>query len=286
MAYGAVTGATVEELEAMRAEFRETPLHEDHGIPFETAYCLQEIGKQPDDYDGPTRYCRKRAAKLTEQEWVDAVGYVKYEEFDERAYHPSCNFHGRSNGGNNVEDLEEVRLTANLKHGLHATDEHLHMDFTDEEQALYDFIVEEWPDIYDWPPRDEDPARYLLLEKVATNFVRTERCEEYLDENNEVVTREVFNEEGVQVGEEDEENPLARPYRLLVREVRDMLNELGLTPKEQARQDIEREKASASDAIGDLASAVTESDREYDPSEFEGGAGAADREEAGGEDAG
>jgi len=261
MAQAEVTGATPHEVAEMRAKHKQSRLYQEHGVPFETAYCLTRIGKQPDDYGGPTRYCKRRAIKRD-----DYDGH----QFDEAAYAPSCPFHG----GDCLVDPEGDHLpddpaTVPIKHGVYADDENLRMDFDDTEQRLYDSILETWPDVYDWPPESDDPARYLILRKVATNVVRSNRAENYLDEEGEVHFADVFDDDGIVVGQEHEENPLSREYRLLVDEIIDMLRELGLTPKEQQKMDTMEAEEKSHDAVADVASQALSQDKEYDPSEFD-----------------
>jgi len=261
MAQSEVTGATPHELAEMRVEHRSSPLYENHGVPFEVAYCLTEIGKQPDEYDGPTRHCQRRASKRD-----DYDGH----RFDEAAYAPSCPFHGGDFSDNISDEDRPDPLTVAIQHGVYAEDEHLRMDFNDAEQTLYDSIVETWPEVYGWPSEDEDPARYLMLRKVATNVVRSERAEDYLDEEGEVHFAEVFDEDGVVVGEEPEENALSREYRLLVDEIISMLKELGLTPKERQKMDTMEAEERQHDVVADVAQqALADGDKDYDPTEFE-----------------
>lgn len=278
MAVGAVTGATVQELAEMQFHYRKTPNFQERGIPFDVAYCQCEIGKQPEDYDGPDRFCRNRASKLTREEWRERYD-DPYDPHDERAYCYTCRFHGRTlpNDGSQFGDS---RYTAGITHGMRAEDKNLRMDFSDAEQILYDSIVEEWPDIYDWPAESEDPARYLILRKVATNVVRTVRAEDYIDEEGEVHMRSIYDE-GVEVGQEPDENPIAGEYRLLVREIVDMLGELGVTPKAQASQSADQKSADALGALGAVAAdAITNNDTDYDPSQFDGDG--ADEDDGGG----
>jgi hypothetical protein len=256
------------EVANMRVKYRSTPLYEENGIPFEVAYCLTRIGKQPDDYDGPTRYCKKRAAK--DDNWDG-------ERYAEGAFCPSCRFHGGRNHRDGTEQHLEDPRTVTLTHGLYAEDESLRMDFTDAEQALYDSIVEEWPDIYNWVSEDEDPARYLMLRKVASNTVRTLRAEDYIDSEGEVRITDVFNEEGMVIDPDGDhqENPLAREYRLLWSEITDQLAELGLTPKARQQMDTMEASESKNEALADIANEALEGDHEYDPSGFgEGNDGA------------
>lgn len=266
MGAGALTGATEKEVAEMEAAF-EGSRHDDHDIPFDRAYCLAKIGKQPDEYDGPQRYCKNRASRVTEEEWAERYD-DEYDEWDVRSFCHTCRFHGRRIDGH-PETLEPH--TAAITHGMRAEDKHLRMDFTDAEQALYDGIVEQWPEVYDWPPESEDPARYLILKKVATNVVRSHRAEDYLDDEGEIHMKSIY-EDGVEVGQEPEENPISGEYRLLVREIVSMLKELGVTPKEQAAQNVSEKSANGLAAIGDAVNdAVVGSDEEYDPDQFEDG---------------
>jgi len=258
MAAGEVTGGTAQDIAELRFEFQQTPLHEDHGVSFEAAFCVVPIGKQPDEYDGPQRYCQRRVGKLEGRK----------DEYTDDAYKHNCRYHGGKCGcDRNTDNLEPY--TAGITHGIYADDEHLRMDFNDAEQNLYDSIVEVWPEVYDWPAEDEDPARYLILRKVATNVVRSNRAEDYLDEEGEVHFQEIFSEDGVVVGEEPQENPLAGEYRLLVDEILSLLKELGLTPKERAKMDKVEAEAGAAETVADLAgNALDSDDGEYDPEQF------------------
>lgn len=270
MARNEVCGKTDYELEQLREEFEEWPLHQEHGIEFETLYCLANISAQPEDYDGPDRYCSKFVPRISEemweQEWDDEFDY-----HDPRAFYSTCKCHGKTwVGRGNPSDLDGERKTAAITHGMRSEDEHLKMDFDEDEQNLYDAIVETWPEAYDWPPEEEDPARYIILEKVAVNFVRSNRAEEILDNEGELVDVEQYNEQGIAVGEVQEENPISKEYRLLTREIVQMMKELGLTPKEQVKQGAAESQGNAMEEIGEaLGEAVVGSDEDYDPGQFE-----------------
>ena len=262
MASTEVTGATPSELEEMEAEYFETPLYQEHSIPFEVAYCLNPIARQPEGYDGPQRFCKTRAKKRDPNDYDG-------DDTDKVAYALCCRMHGgdvEKHGHEGKHTLEDP-ATAGLKHGAYAEDEHLIMDFTDDEQNLYDSIMEDWPEIYDWPPRSEDPARYRILRRVAVNEVRAQREEDYLD-NHEVHDEPIFDDQGVQVGSKDAENPLAREYRLLMSEVTDQMKELGLTPKERQKMDTLESQKGANEAITEIASDALDGDAEYDPDQF------------------
>ena len=261
MAFGEVTGADEEELAELESEYYDTPLYNDEDIPFEVAYCLKAIGKQPDEYDGPQRYCKKRVGKCEGFEPRDT---------EEESFAAYCRFHGgdKAAQGQDKEVLANP-LTAAITHGAYADNENLIMDFNDDEQELYDSIMEDWPEIYDWPDRSEDPARYRILRRVAVNEVRAIREEDYLD-NMEVVEIEDRDEQGVVMGTHDEENPLAREYRLLMNEVTNQMKELGLTPKERQKMDTMESQANKDDALTSVASDALGDDEEYDPEQFDG----------------
>lgn len=265
MAAGELTGASPLEVEEMKEEHKESPLYQDHGIPFETAYCLRKIGKQPDFYDGPQRFCKRRAAKKDEDDY-EGTGT------DKAAFAVCCHTHG----GDLEKQGDASRLdnprTAGITHGAYAKDRNLIMDFTDEEKELYDSIMHDWPEIYDWPPRSEDPARYRILRRVAVNEVRAMREEDYLEDEGEVYQEPQFDEQGVEVGHKDTENPISREYRLLMKEVTNQMKELGLTPKERQKMDTLSAQESKEDALSQIANdALHGDDQDYDPDQFGAG---------------
>lgn len=261
MAQQEVTGKTEGGLEDLRDEFVGQRLHTKFGLSFETVYCLTPIGNQPEEYEGPQRFCSKRVGKYDDRE----------DEYAPESYKPCCRFHGGScTYEGSTEHLPEPSQAA-ITHGVYADDDHLQMDFSDNEQRLYDAIMDEWPDIYNWPTEDEDPARYLMLDMVATNVVRSNRAEDYIDEEGEVRISDKYNDEGIVVEPdgEHEENPIAREYRLLIREIKDSLKELGLTPRERQKMDTLESKQDANEAFSDIAASALDSDQEYDPGRFE-----------------
>jgi hypothetical protein len=263
MALREITGASPSELETLRDKYYNTPQYLNHGIPFDLAYCLNKIPRQPDHYDGPERFCKQRAAKKNEDDYIG-------DSTDKAAFAVCCHSHGghvTKHGHKYKHKLEDPR-TARITHGAYADDEHLKMDFDENEQKLYDSIIEDWPDIYNWPPRSEDPARYRILRRIAVNEVRSMREEEYLD-GHEVHEEPIFDDQGVQVGSKEVENPLAREYRLLMSEITNQMRELGLTPKEQQKMDSLSAKENKDDAISDIATeALQDEERGYDPERF------------------
>jgi hypothetical protein len=247
----------------MKREHQDSPLFKQHEIPFETAYCLKKIGKQPDEYDGPERFCRKRASKKDDSEYEGGPHC-------EAAYAMFCRFHGgdaEKYGRQQSHRLEDPRTVA-ITHGTWTEDEHLRMDFDEHEKELYDRIMEQWPEIYDWPDRSEDPARYRILRRVAVNEVRALRQEDHLEEVGETQEVPVLDEDGVEVSSYDEENPISREYRLLMSEVTDQMRELGLTPKERQKMDTMEAQESKDDALTRVADDALEGG-EYDPTQFD-----------------
>ena len=235
MAQAEVTGGTVQDLAELKYEYKQSPKYIDTGVPFETAYCLVTIGKQPEDYDGPTRYCTKRVART-----------------DDGGHAYSCRFHG-ANTRESIpeENLEKPGLAA-LTHGMYATDEHLKEAFTDSDQKLYDFIMS-WADAYGWPEKSEDPARYDLLEQLAVARVRAARSEKYVLETGEIEADEIFDSESGEIKEIEQENKLTEAIRLQRKLILDIMKELGLTPKEQNRMGAEESQANAAEQLAEVA---------------------------------
>jgi hypothetical protein len=275
MARDQVTGASPLELDELWEEYQSLKPCEE-GLPFETYYCLAEC-RQPPEYTGPPRYCMMRPGRVSEEEWEEhyAEEYGEYDPYHRVGRYATCRKH--LNVLYEVDPFPDIdrgkpweAILSNIQHGIYTEDEHLQMDFTDEEQERFDWIMETWPEAYDWPPRSQDPARYLILEKVATNVVRTDRGEEYLDDEGEITEIPIFTDEGVDTGEtEDQENALAREYRLLVSEVNNMLAELNVTPKQQSRSGSVEKGANALEQIGEaVGDAIVNSDREYNPDDY------------------
>lgn len=260
-----ITGKTKVELEDLRRQKYYGSKMKASDVPFETAFCLTKIAHQPEWYQGPPRFCTKYAAKLREDEWNEAYPDEAYDRWQPKSYHSSCRFHGREQSGN------EASLTpgqANLKHGMYATDERLREDFSEEDERLYEEILE-WAEIYDFPPREEDPASWKLLEKLAINEVRSVRGYLYLYDEGEIQLKDIYNEDGHVIGEEPEENALATEYRLLQRSLLDIMKELGLTPKERSKLTSGETEANAADRLASVAEAALKDDKDYDPTEFE-----------------
>jgi len=127
MASDELTGGTAADIADLKEEYKDTPLSWSKGVEFVRAYCLSEIGKQPDDYSGPQRYCKNYVAKYTDNNGKEQRK-------------PCCDFHG---GHSHAEETQEnLSKLANLSHGYYAMQEHLLEDLDENERAAYDTIMD------------------------------------------------------------------------------------------------------------------------------------------------
>lgn len=248
-----VNGKTKAELADLKNEYQKTDNYKRLDLDFDEFYCLTRIGHQPDWYDGPTRYCSRNSA-------------TRYED-SKKPRHPSCVIHGGRTGGN-VEDLEGYLgdPTLVVTHGMYAKDETLREDLEPREEEIVDKTLE-WAEAYGWPPEDEDPARYNILERLALNFVRENRALQEVIAEGEIEVDTVMTGDGELV---DMEQPhkLAEPLRLLQKQIHDEMDDLGLTPKAQSKMDAEQSEASAAEMVSEVAKEAVDSEKDYDPSEF------------------
>lgn len=232
MAQAEVTGSTVQEVAELRHEYRNSHKFKTTGTPFETAYCLTRIGKQPEEYTGDTRFCSNRASRL-----------------DNGDHAHSCNFHGGNNNSNSNND--NLQKLAAVKHGMYTADEHLEEVFTDQDQKLYDWVMS-WAQTYGWPGRDEDPSRYDDLESIAINRVRVARSNKFILEEGEMKREEIYDEAG-NLREVDNAHALSEDIRLKRKLILDMKKELGLTPKAQSQMSTDEQEADAASQLADIA---------------------------------
>lgn len=245
MASQEVTGATREELEEKRKSWKGGELNQ----PFDRAHCLCPINKQPDDYDGPQRYCTLNRNVLRTM-----TGKTR------------CDYHrGPASAHRNLDKL------ANMKHGMHATREHLVEDFDEKDQALYDWIIETWPDAYDIN-FEEDPQAQYDFHRLAAEIVRAERGRGYLIEEGEVKEQKVYGDDGVVIDENGEvvteksEHYLAQMLHRQDNKISDIEKELGITRKERLRQDSQDDAVEAFKTFAELGGAFLDKEsKDYDP---------------------
>jgi hypothetical protein len=213
MASKRVTGRTREQIEGLRLR------HEylDRDKDFEEQYCLSPIPRQPDDYQGPDRFC-------VNQGYISKIG-SEYR----------CKYHG---GDGTTEHLDKL---ANMKHGLRAEDDSLMEDFSEKDETLYQWITEEWPESYDIDTSTDPQAAYDF-HRLALAVVRAERGRGYVIEEGEVHEEEKVSEEGALVvgsdGEvvtEKSEHYLSNMLNRQDNKITKIEKELGITRKERDR---------------------------------------------------
>jgi len=244
MAFGEVTGATVQELAELQSEYERSPHHEKTGEPFESTFCLTRIGKQPEDYDGPTRWCRNRASV------VDG----------ERGH--SCRFHG----GMRNPDMDNLDPQANLKHSMYALPETIYATLTEEERELYEWVFT-WPEVYEID-LSADPAAEHDFETLALEIVRQARSSDYILANTEVRQEGVYTAQGELLETKEVPNSLIDAHQRQIRLINTIKDALGITRKAQAANDTQESANDLMDSLSTVLSGFT-SGGEYDPDQFE-----------------
>lgn len=251
MASQKLTGWTKEEMLEKKYEHPD-----DHEYDFEEYYCLGKIRRQPEDYDGPQRFCKANTRK--------------HEDGDGR--YNRCRFHNGAAGGNWEKSLEAADQAGegnvrNMKHGMYAEDENLKENWSDADEKVYNKVMN-WAEDYGF---DEGSPEYMQLESLAMSKVRALRSEKYLNENGEVVEREQYDPETGQVETWEEVHDLSDNLRLKKQTILKMMKELGLTPKSRASMDESEAEAGAAEVMAEVASRALDGEEEYDPNQFEDG---------------
>lgn len=250
MAKQELTGQTWASVEEMREEFLDSPASK--WYDFEERYCLQKIIYQPEDYHGPQRYCKRTADHKHNGKWV-------------------CRDHHRPPG--HEATLEPT--PGNPKHYMYATDEYLMEHLTEEEQELYQFIMD-WAEVYGID-EEEEPAAYDDLKLLAKQRVREVKASKYIFEEGETREKILRDEEGQIITDdegvpktEDEANAITDEYRRLVKLVTDLKKELGITRKEQMKSEDREKFADSADTTSEaIRELVSDDDKEFDASEYE-----------------
>lgn len=245
MASQEVTGQPRHEIEERRQAWNES-----HDREYSESHCLAKIPKQPEDYDGPVRFC------------------TLHRDLSELGDTVRCKHHGGAGHGN-PENMEKL---AAMTHGMHAARDHLVEDFSEKDEALYDWVTGTFPDAYDIALEDDPQAKYDL-HRLAAEIVRAERGRGFLIEEGEITEREIRDDEGRVViddtGEvvtEKSEHYLAQMMHRQDKKISDLEKELGITRKERLRHD---QTDDAVDAIKTFAQLggnfINRDDEEYDP---------------------
>jgi hypothetical protein len=246
MASDNLSGATQDEVERLRAEWNA----KDKDMPFEQRYCLAEIPNQPDDYDGPQRYCQKMHTMEIGSSY-------------------RCKFHGGA-GSLNVENLEDP-AAAPMKHGMHAARDNLVNDFDEKDRALYDWIIESYSEAYNLNPKD-DPSNAYDLHRLAAEIVRAERGRGYVIQEGEVAEDEVVSDEGLVVDQDGEvvtEKSEHYLHGMLYQQdskITKLEKELGVTRKERQKQQSQDNAVDAIKQFSELGKTFIDRENEdFDP---------------------
>lgn len=259
MAKTKVTGILESELPERRETYEKRRRRRgdlDSRPPFEDRFCLWKIPKQPDDYDGPDRYC---------------MGIGTHDQGSRTV----CKVHYRDNFGGNPETLEDPR-TAAIKHGMKAKLDNLRRDFDEKDEALYDWIVDSYAENYDIDV-ENDPAAAYDLHRLAAEIVRAERGRGFLLREGEVHEKDRYSDEGVLVRDEQgevvtekSEHYLAGMMHRQDKKLTDLHRELLVSRKERSKQESVDQ---AVDAFKDFASLgdtlINREENEYDPDEWD-----------------
>ena len=239
MAKYELTGKTESDLAQMRQEARDR----DHPIEFEKRFCLAKIPRQPEEYDGPARYCA--STKLL---------YPGYR----------CKFHGGASSGN-PETLDPL---ANMKHGMNATRENLVSDFSEADQDLYDWIVGTWPEAYDVDV-SEDPQAEYEFHALAVEIVRAERAEGYLIREGESGKKRVFSPSG-EMYFDDIPHYLADMLQRQRKLVMKMEDNLGISRKKRMQNEQAKDATDVMKSFAEVgASLISDADQSYNPDDWD-----------------
>lgn len=262
MAKNEVTGLTAPELEQRKETYearRRKRNETDERPPFEDRFCLAHLNKQPDDYNGPQRYCLKYGT----------------DEFANGRTH--CKFHGRNLHIGGIEDNMENPELAGMKHGMFAEVENLVKDFSEKDQALYDWITERYSEAYGIDPKS-DPAAAYDMHRLAAEIVRAERGRGWLIQEGEVHEKEVRDDEGRividretgDVVTEKSEHYLAKMMHRQDKKISQLERDLLVTRKERSKQESVDDAVEAMKTFSELGSSlISRDENEYNPDEFE-----------------
>jgi len=241
----------------LQHEIAERKANRDKETPFEETFCLAKIPHQPDDYDGPPRYCMNPRTKQ--------VGSSH-----------RCKHHGGNgyDAGSRLDD-DYLENHVHMKSGMKATVENLKEDFDEKDEALYNWIVEAYPEKYDID-LEANPGLMYDLHRLAAEIVRAERGRGQLMEEGEVRENEVTDEEGRVVTDPNTGEVITKKSKhyladMMARQdskITKLEKELGITRKEQRKHDQTEDAIGTMKDFMDIGSAFIDRDgQEYNPDE-------------------
>jgi len=239
MGKNCLNGKTKEEMQRRRKEHDEK--YPDGN--FDKKYCLAEIPRQPEDYDGPPRFCFNRKTKPIGDTW-------------------RCKYHGGA-GHANPENMEKL---ANMTHGMNALRKHIREDFDEKDLAIYNWVVEDYPEAYDINI-EKSPADAYDIHRLAVEIVRAERGRGYLISEGEVHEEEVRGEDGRVVVDDSGDVVTSKSQHYLARMLKDqdskitsLQKELGISRKERQRADQTDDAVEAMKSFTELGGAFLQRD--------------------------
>lgn len=257
MARNSVSGRTKAQLADMRREW----LDEGRDKDFDEHYCLAKIPRQPEDYDGPPRFCVSHNTRPVGDNWL-------------------CKHHGGAKGSvageprpeEEGKELDRKYNPANMKHGMKAARENLVDDFDDKDLAIYDWVVDKFSDAYDLNP-EADPAVALDLHRLAAEVVRGERGRGVLLEEGEVQEKPIKDEDGVIVTDnqgnvktEKSQHYLADMMHRQDNKITKLEKSLSITRKERLKRDSEADRSEAIKELAQIGKGFLDREsKEYDP---------------------
>lgn len=230
MASFEVTGKTAEETARRRKEHDEKYPNDN----FDKKYCLAKIPVQPEDYDGPPRFCFDRKTKAIGSNW-------------------RCKHHGGA-GHSNPENMDKL---ANMTHGMDALRKHIRQSFDEKDAAIYEWIVTDYPEAYDINI-EQSPADAYDIHRLAVEIVRAERGRGYLIDEGEVHEEEVRGEDGAVVVDNSGNVVTSKSQHYLARMLKDQDSKITSLQKELGITRKERQRANQTDDAVDVMKNFTE----------------------------
>lgn len=246
MAAEEITGRTESGLQDLREEFQGTPVHQD-GTPFNDAFCLARIGKQPEHYDGPQRHCTNRAKTLDNGEKA-----------------PNCRFHGgRSHAEHTEENLDPL---AAMKHGYYAVERSMLQDLDSEEREAFKTIINKGEK--EGITYEDDFFAYEDLVSLALNIVTDARIRQIINDDGVEKTVNKFDD-GQLVDQEEEEHHLVGVSQKQRRLILKLKDQLALSRKHDDEMDAMEGTSNVDALIERMGEAVDDDEQEYDPDDWE-----------------
>lgn len=244
MASQEVSGATAEEINSLRGWYYNSPKYRNEGTPFEEAFCLARIGKQPEEYDGPQRYCQNRVAKDGNR--------------------PRCRFHSAF-AKTKPENLDKY---GRLTHSMYALPETIRNTLSDDEKDLLDWVMK-WPEVYEID-LEADPAAAHTFDTLAIEIVRQARSSDYILANTEVTTEGVYDAKGELLETKEVGNRLIGEHQSQLRLIEKLKDSLGITRKQSKQNEQVESRTDVMDSLaGALGDLINEDESTYDPDLFD-----------------